>query len=418
MKRVSCGILPNGFRFYTKYRKETHVGGIGVKVGSIHDPPGFSGMSHLVEHVLGVLTLEEELRLEEYACGPDEAINVRANRFSTFYGCDLVLRKEFVFDMFNMFSERLINPMKYVARESLLREKAAIFNEYYLRGKDDAESEIQDLTIWHMYNLNPARKRTDCEPADLQNITPRDIRRFVEQYYVAGNMFGVMLDVPFRKARRIMEEKFGNLPAKEAPKIIISEPRPEISGIKRIETARPGINQFHAAIAFPVWPCGHKDDEAIDILAEILQWRIRNRLRFENQEWGKGVYRAFVSVDRSFVHGTIYAHFATIDKYFSERAVEIVLEECEKIKRERVSQQEIVAMHNKLFNQHFDAFENSQGVLCEVIIESACNGDEDMRGLNSYLGRIHRVGKLTLMRVANEYLDTKNHLQVVIAPAQ
>ena len=418
MKRVSFGILPNGFRFYTRYRNNTHVAGIGVKVGSIHDPPDLSGMAHFAEHVLGTLTPEEELRLEEYDCGPEEQIMVETDRSSTFYGCDLILRREFVFDILGMFAERLSGPLKFITDEKKnLSEKAAIHNEYYLRGKDIPESALDDAVMWHMFENNPARKRVDCELEQLEKLNVEDLKRFVKKYYVAGNMFGVILNVPFKKARAIMEKYFGHLPAKEAPRILIENPRPLILGAKRVEIARPGIHQHHIAVAFPTWPFGHKDDEAVDLLAEILQWRLRNRLRFENQEWAKGVYRAFTNTDRSFAHGIIYAHLATIDKAFSERAVEIVLEECQKLRSGFVLNQEIIAMHNKIFNQHFDAFENSQGILCRMIVESACNGDEEMRELNSFLTRLNRVGKKTLMRVANEYLDIKNHLQVVIVPA-
>ena len=424
MKRVSFGVLPNGFRFYTQYSSQSHVGGIGVKAGSIHDPPNFRGMAHLTEHLLGTLDLEKELKLEEYMCGPDEEINVRTNFVSTFYGCGLILRREHVLDIFDMFASRLANPAARISEENidgarkLLAEQAAVHNEYFLRGKDLPEDELLALVNFHMYETNPARNRVDCEPEELRSIRVGDMRKFVRSYYVAGNMFAVLLNIPFRKTRKLVEKYFGDLPAVGPPKPpTINEIRPALSGGKRIELCRPGTHQFHVAIAFPTWPYGHKDDIALDLLSEILRFRLRWRLRCENIEWEKGVYRAYAFTEKTFAHGMVGAYFATLSKDFAERGIEIILEECQRLKSEWVPNNEIVAMHNKLYNLHFDAFENSMGELCEMIIDAVCNGDDEVRGLNSYVGSLSRVGKKTLIRVANEYLDTKNHLQVIIAPS-
>lgn len=416
MKRVSAGVLKNGFRFYTQLDERAHVSGVGVKVGSIHDPPGLRGMCHLTEHIIGSFSREAELKFEECGCGPEEDVNIRVDRYSTFYGHDQLLQRDHMLELFDIIAGGLRHPT--IDQESLERERAAVYNEYFLRGIDVMEDLVDDLVHETMYEQNQARNRIDCEPDELSRIQVSDIQSFFKTYYVPGNMFAVLLGPPFRKAKYIAEKYFGVVAPSplSAPSHGLSERRPTFSGIKRHEVERSGIHQYHVAIAFPTSPYGGKDDEALDVLAHIWAWRIREVLRNKNSEWGKGTYRALTFTPRSFTHGMIYATFATPSKDFAEFGVEKILAECEKLKSEWVLNDELIAMSNKLYYNYVDAFNNSPARLAEMIIDAAANGDEDMHRLNSFLGRLARVGKKSILRVANEYFTTPHHVQVLIKP--
>ena len=184
-----------------------------------------------------------------------------------------------------------------------------------------------------------------------------------------------------------------------------------------LEVEQKGIHQYHVAVGFPTWPYGSKDDEVLDVLSEIWGWRLREALRDENRKWGKGTYRAMTFTPRSFAHGMIYALFATPSEDFARYGIERIIAACEELKAKWVLNDELVAMSNKLYNDYLDAFNTSPGDLAERIIDASANGDEDMRRLNSFLGRLSRVGKKSIMRVANEYFTTPNYVSVLIKPA-
>ncbi len=420
MKRVSVGRLPNGVSWYTQFEPKSYVSGVGVRVGSVYDPPNLSGMSHFAEHVLADYTPEIELLLEEYGCGPDESVNIRTDHYSTFYGHGLVLRREYALELFKVFARTIQDSGRRIDEASFLRERMRVLNEYYLRGKDAFETEIDALVHRYLYAQNPARNRIDCDRDELLAMRPVDMRRFIARHYHAGSVFAILLGVPFRKARRLVEEYFGDLPAAthEYPKI--TETRPVIPTIKRVEVVRRGVHQYHVAIAFPTWPLGHKDDEAVELLVEILGWRLRHRLSYrfsvEKGETARGAYRVPAFLSRSFAHGLLYTQCAVLGKEFLDESIAAVFEECERLKRERIPDLELNALSNKLYNNYVSAFTDSPELLAEMIIDATCNGDEDMRRLNSYLGRLSRVGRKTLQRVANEYLTTNNCLIVVMRP--
>lgn len=418
MKRVSVGVLKNGFRFYTQMDTRTHVSGIGIRVGSVHDPPKSRGICHLAEHIIGGYDKEDELKFEEYLCGPEEDINIRVDHTSTFYGHGHLLKREYMLELFGIMARGVKNPT--INQQAIETERAAVLNEYFLRGTDAMESRIHALMHQAMYTTNPARNRIDCEPNELLRISPEDAQRFFENYYAPNNMFAVILGPSFRNARKIAEEYFADLPQRPVPSLRydFSDTRPVISGPKIIQVDQKGIHQYHVAVGFPTDPYGSKDDEALDVLADIWRWRIREALRNQNREWGKGTYRTLAFTPRSFVHGMIYITFATPDENFALWGIEKILEICSALKTGWVLNDELVAMSNKAYNQYVEDFTFGPNHLAERIIEAAANGDENMRRLNSFLGRLSRVGKKSIMRVANEYFTTPDHIAVIIRPAE
>jgi len=159
-----------------------------------------------------------------------------------------------------------------------------------------------------------------------------------------------------------------------------------------------------------------KDAEALDVLARILAFRLRWRLREENRNFYEGVYRANVYTSRSFVHGLLYTNFATVGGEFAKRGEEIVLEEVRKLKEGLVDDREFDAMVFYLDNNYLDVFRKVALNLSEMIIEAVCNGDEELTHLHSFRQRLHRVTRKKLRCVANKYF-TKNYARVLIKPA-
>ena len=426
MKKVSAGTLPNGMRVYSHYDKYEHVSGIGVNCGSIHDPldstglAKLSGMAHLAEHMKfrqsPKYSLNEvELIYEKYLSGPEGDINVRVTRSNTFFGHDQLLRRNHAMIVFDMMVDLVRNT--FFDQFGLDVEQAAILQEYYLRGMDWPESLIHDLIHKAMYKKNPARNRIDCEIDQLKKITNGRLRHFVKKHYVPSNMFVVFLGPKFQEVMDLANRYFGDLPAGKIPKSDYngSENFPRLTETNGIEVEKPGINQFHFALGFPTEPSGGQDDAAIEILRRIWAFRVRNRLREQNREFGKGTYRALAYTSKSAIHGLIYIWFATTSEEFLKKAQCMIIEECEKLKSTLVSEEEIDAVRSNLYYNYLQTFSVLPGVLSEMIIESASNGDEEMRELNGYGKNILSVSRRKILVVANKYM-TPNYNYALIKP--
>lgn len=421
MRQVKWGELPNGFRFYTQYdSRSNNVSGIGVKCGSIHDPPGKRGMAHFVEHNLVRESLsfpdaEVNSILERYLGGFDgDEINVRTDRVSTFYGHNELLRRRHMFKCFDMFASLLGD--KIINRRGVNAEGGAVHQEYYLFGLDFIPSLVDDLIHETIYTDNPARNRIDCNPEELRKIIPNQARRFAGKQYVPQNMFAIMLGPRFEEVKRIGEQHFSEWKG-SAPPVLNYGGHDNLPLFKEIQTrvVVRDIHQYHVSVGFPTECMGSNDDEALEVIARIWSARLMQRLREKNQDFDKGVYRGLAYISRSFIHGMIYCWFATGNKDFALEGEKVALEEIYKLKDELVNDRLHDDIIENLDLAYLDDFKNVADRLCERIIQAICNKDEDLIRLHSYRSRLHKVSRRKIREVANKYFGPY-YARVAIGP--
>lgn len=418
---IKVGELKNGFRFYSQYdwSGSTNLAGIGVKAGSLHTPPGCVGLPHLVEHLLARESLkypprEAELIFEKFLGDPDEDINIRIDRVSTHYGFADLFRRKHMLTCLDVMAHFLCD--KIITAEGIDVEKAAVLNEYHLRGLDFMPCLLDDLMHGLVYEYNPARFRIDCEPGDLEKIKRSQIAGFVKKQYIAGNMFLIVLGPKFDQVKELAEEYFNDWESKPVPQLAYnhSDDLPALKTIKSVEVMRD-IGQFHVGVGFPTENYMSKDSEGLDILGRILAFRLRQRLREGNREFRKGVYRANVWTSRSSVHGLFYATFATVDGEFAKGGERIILEETRKLKEELAGNDEFDAAMTRLDTVYLESFSKNALSLSELIIEAVCNGDDELAHLHMFRSRLRKVTRRKLLSIANKYF-TDNYARVLIRP--
>lgn len=417
--KVKCGILENGMRFYSQYdsSKSTWLSGIGVRVGSIYDPPGKVGLAHIVEHFISCVSKkypdqnQVDLILRRYLGGPDDDINIRTDRCSTFYGHWGLRKKDYMLKVFDIMASFVHAKYMMINSDIAKTELQAINNEYFLRGVDIMETLLDDEMHAVLYDKNPARNRKDCTLESLQSITVRDVRQFLRRYYVPKNMFVVVVGPPFQEVKQIAENYFGNWDDKSAPTFNYDESDmvPLFSSIKSKEVLRE-VGQYHCGIGFPTETYLSPDAEAIDILGHL--WEIR----LERLRDNAGIYRNPVEVERSFAHGIIWARFATKNREFEKYGEDVILEEAGRLRTDLVTGDELEAVVRKIEDDYLIAFSRGPDNLVEMIVDATCNGDQELTRLHSYLDRLRKVSRRLLRDVANKYF-MENYARVLIKPA-
>lgn len=480
MKLVRTTTLDNGFKVYTQSDDCNHLTGIGVRAGSLHDPYPYPhathkyhanpmrGRSHATEHVIFRGRTDEEDRdiqrkLREYGCGPGKWINVVTSHAYTFYGTENLHRRKHSLWFFDTFAPIIADPV--FRQDAIETELAAIDNEYRHLGEDSSEDYVFRLVHENMYQKNPARNRIDSVPEELGRITPQSMRRFYNAYYAANNMYAIIFGPRIDEATRMANKYFGHLEPRRVPRIAYdgSEQTVELPGVKTVKVEREGLHVYHAAVAFPTvpykWsgPNGTRDktDEALSILAEILEFHVEDELRGKNNDRSKGTYHPVVWNSRSYLHGLMYVWFETQNRGFVDEGTEKILRICEGIQKMGVSQYEIDAAIRKLelvdghvlsdsernsaarrmsmemrreFREDIemgrganrnvlkDAYETTPRVLAEYIVEATSNGDVDMKWLNTRLQRLDAIKPEDVANVARRFLTTDRFLNVVLKP--
>lgn len=412
MKQVSVDRLKNGMLYYGYADTGIHLGTVGIMAGSVHDPPGKGGLAHLAEHCVfsGSEKYPSEtvyLRYYEgHMGGPDESANVRTFFTSTFYGHDTLLWRPHLWDCADMVADLVKNHR--INDEVVATEKAAVHNEYYLNGMDSPQSRAMDMARRLLYTTNPARNRIDAEMPGFEKLGLRDVRNFVRRFYVPKNMFVLLFGPKFQEVKKFAERHFDGWGATTMPTIDYdgSDNLPVLRSVVSKESAFPGVRQRHLVMAFPTEVYGSKDEEAIEILCRVLAYRLVQRIRVGNTDFNKGAYRVYVTPERSKYHGTIYVWFATVGSHETVLEYEtIAKEEMKKLRETLISSAEMDSIRKNLEWQHRMAFRQIPIALCELVIEAAANGDEDLAGLHAYLPRLEKVTRRKIREVARKYLS-------------
>jgi len=434
--RINVTEFDNGIYLYSMANSNFNLSAIGFRSGSIHDPPDLSGMNHLIEHMVCRRGVKYDERGVERVFnrymggthGPD--INVRCDRSSVLYGHDDLRRREHMWKCFDVFADVVKSAMldayglgpRVLNSKALKIEKSAVHNEYRLRGTDVAEEHIYDLTHWHLYRTNPARYRVDCGRKTLRKITLEQTRQFIRDRYTTESMFVILIGPKHNEAVEKVREYFGDLPKRSPAPLDYdhSDDFPILDDIRSFELIRPGIRQSHVAIAFPTGNYLSKHSVALDVLTAMWEYRIERRLREQNTKFSAGIYHPDHWLPRTLTHGMAAAWFATIgdDKYV-ERAVEMAVEECEKLKTDDSSEFDEDCEDKKAYLN--DSFEQMllwyPRILCEAIAESTCNGDHNLKGFVDYKKRLNKVDSKLLREVAGQYFTTPDRfIKVVISP--
>jgi len=430
VSKIKIGTLKNGMVVYAQsdYSRSSHLWSIGVRAGSLHDPPGKIGLAHHTEHVIcaqsNMYTSEEmDLLCERLTGGPEGNIYIATGRESTCYGpADFLPMRRKMEKLFGAFAGMLRDQI--ITPESFAAEAAAIHNEFYLRGYHDMDSTIYDMVHRHLYTTNPARNSVLGSVNDVRRITIKDTINFAKTYYVPSNMFLVLLGPRFKEAMNIAQKYFGDWNPPTIPmvpwirfkdSIYQDDIFPGGLGKSSVHLGRRGVKQHYVAVAFRTEPSDTKDGAAIEVLGRLLAHRMKRRLRDANTDFEKGVYRFLHYTERTFMHGVIYFYFASVSGDFATYGEQVIQEECEKVKQKLVPAKEMSAFVESLQDQYKSMMTRCPAELLEGILTSASNGDDELIGLYDYGDSLKKLTRQKLRAVANKYF-TENYLTVRICP--
>ncbi len=420
MKKVSTDVLPNGLRWYGQYdsARSGYVCGVGVRVGSAYDPHTKIGAAHLAEHVSFLQSKkyspEDVYRKIHYIGGLDE-INVRVDNTSTFFGSPLMYAEKDARDLLDMIADVVKHGSFDTA--GVASEKSAIHQEYFLTDADIPESLLYVKFLQTLNPKNPAFRPVVGDMNHIEAMTPQDVRSFVRRYYVPKNMFAIILGPRMSDVATIANEHFGDWGATTKPAPDISAPPfSPLTRMRSHEEKRIGIHQYHVMIGYPTEHHMTRDAEALDVLNQVLQFRLIMRLRAANADFNKGVYRVRAYTDRTWLYGAFYIAFATSDQEYALLCERIIQDEIRRLREDLISEADFTGFSRAVMMNPLNAFKSVPQELTELIVSATCNGDEDLAYLHNFKERMSRLTRRKIRAAAQKYF-TKHYARTIIAPA-
>jgi len=247
-------------------RSPTAVQMVWVRVGSIDEVDGTSGVAHALEHMMFKGT--KDIKPGEFSRRV-AALGGQENAFTTrdYTGYYQQIPVGSLEQVMKLESDRFAN--NQWPDDEFKREIEVVKEERRLRTEDQPRALLGEQQNAAVFTASPYHRPVVGWMSDLDAMTPDDARAFFRQWYVPANAVVVVAgDVDVAQVRAMAEKYYGRIPARAVP---ARKPRiePAQRGIRRIELKAPA-EQAYVSLAFRVPQLASIDDVNSDAWALVV----------------------------------------------------------------------------------------------------------------------------------------------------
>jgi len=305
--------LSNGFEVIVQpeRRAPTAIHMLWVRVGSMDEVDGTSGVAHVLEHMMfkGTPSLPPGEFSRRVA-----ALGGRENAFTArdYTGYYQQIPAERLKQVMQLEADRFAN--NQWADAEFVKEIEVVKEERRLRTEDNPRARLYETLSATTFLASPYRRPIVGWMNDLDAMTPDDARAFYRRWYVPANAVVVIAgDVDVAQVRQWAEQTYGAIASAPVP---ARKPRvePPQDGIRRVDV-KAQAEQAYVALAFKVPSLdvallkdgdtgeGKADALALTVLAAVLDGyrgarlervltqgpdRVADSVGASNGLWGRG----------------------------------------------------------------------------------------------------------------------------------
>ena len=248
--KVEQFTLANGLTVIVKpdRRAPTAAHMLWVRVGSIDEVDGTSGVAHVLEHMLfkGTATTKPgEFSRRVAALGGRD--NAFTSRDATGYHQQIPSDK--LEDVMRLEADRFAN--NQWADDEFKRELEVVKEERRSRTEESPRALMFEAATAMTFTASPYRRPIVGWMSDIEALTPQDARAFYQRWYVPANAAVVVTgDVDVLEVKRLAEKYYGPITARPVP---VRKPRdePVQSGPRRMDF-KGVASQAYVSLSFKV----------------------------------------------------------------------------------------------------------------------------------------------------------------------
>jgi zinc protease len=243
--------LANGMTLIVKpdRRAPTAALMLWVRVGSMDEVDGTTGVAHVLEHMLfkGTPTLKPgEFSKRIAALGGRD--NAFTSRDATAYHQQIPSSR--LEEVMQLDADRIAHSQW--SDDEFRRELEVVKEERRLRVEDAPRAQLYEAANAVMFTSAPYRRPIIGWMSDLESLTSDDARDFYKRWYQPANLALVVAgDVDVAKVRQLAETYYGRIPAGGALPARKPRAEPEQSGLRRVEHKAPA-SQAYVSLMFKV----------------------------------------------------------------------------------------------------------------------------------------------------------------------
>ena len=267
--------LANGMSLWVRpdRRAPTAVHMVWVRVGSMDEVDGTSGVAHVLEHMMfkGTARLAPGEFSRRVA-----ALGGRENAFTSkdYTGYFQQIPASRLEDVMQLEADRLVN--NQWPDTEFAKELEVVKEERRMRTEDNPRALLHEALSATALQAAPYRRPIVGWMSDLDAMTAQDAREFYRRWYTPTNAVVVVAgDVDPEQVRALAEKHYGSLPTHAVP-VRKPQEEPTQKGLRHVELKAPA-EQSYVALAFKVPRLAslevrpeHDDALALTVLAAIL----------------------------------------------------------------------------------------------------------------------------------------------------
>ncbi len=272
---VHAYTLANGMTLWVKpdRRAPTAVHMVWVRVGSMDEVDGTSGVAHVLEHMLFKGT--KEMAAGEFSRRV-AALGGRENAFTSkdYTGYYQQIPAHQLEAVMQLESDRFVNNQWPDAE--FAKELEVVKEERRLRTEDNPRALLHEALSATALMASPYRRPIVGWMSDLEAMTAQDARDFYRKWYTPSNAVIVVAgDAEPLQVKALAEKYYGTMAARAVPERKPQQ-EPAQQGLRRFEFKAPA-EQSYVALAFKVPRLAnlqvtpeHDDALALTVLAAVL----------------------------------------------------------------------------------------------------------------------------------------------------
>jgi zinc protease len=383
---------------------------IWYNAGSINEPMGKSGLSHLLEHMMfkGTPTYGPNSfsKTIKRAGGIDNAGTSKdyAYYFQKLSPDRLHLSIE-------MEADRMRNLI--IDPEEVLSERAVVMEERRMRYDDDPQNLVYEEVMAAAFKNHPYGRPVIGWMEDLRTITADDLKAYYRTYYAPNNAFIVVggnIDV-----ERVMEQirkAFGSVErGSDVPRLDIEEPVQR--GERRVYVKKEAELPY-LFIAYKAPNIYSEDTYALDVLSSILSEGKSARLYrnlIDNRQIALSAGAGYSNIQRH--PHLFYFYGSPLPGKTIDEVEGALYEEIENLKQSPPEEKEVQKAKNQLES---DFIMNQDSLYYQAMMLAWFEMIGDWRLKDSYLEGIRKVTPGDVQRVAQKYLIEDTRTVGILVP--